>query len=180
MIFDSRNRGPAPSARFAWRVEGEVFTKVGPIVGASKKCRMYVKTFRYRVLAAAEGRFRDVQRRVAEIYEQRFGQDVIYLQNAARPLEWLEIHIYADADAADRLNEQMAALPEATALWREFEATLDPAYPAVVEEFEQRHWLAGTENRPADLNEDVGPPYSADAERPGSPPPERPPGGYSL
>ena len=106
---------------------------------------MYVKTFRYRVLPSQMDHFRDVQRRVAELYEEEFGQDAIYLQNTRDPNEWLEIHIYADEAACRQAADRLAALPQTEALWREFEATLDPGYPSVIESFEQYHWLTRPE-----------------------------------
>jgi len=102
---------------------------------------MYVKTFRYRVLASQEGRFRDIQRRVAEIYERQLGQDAIYLQSTRDPLEWTEIHIYPDEATAEDVANRLNALPAAAELWREFQATLDAGFPAVIESYEQQHWL---------------------------------------
>jgi len=102
---------------------------------------MYVKTFRYRVLPGQLQRFREVQRRVAELVEQQLGQDAIYLQSTRDLHQWLEIHIYADEQAWQRISDRMNAMPEIEKLWREFRLTLDPGFPSTIESFHQHQWL---------------------------------------
>ncbi len=103
---------------------------------------MYVRVCRYRVYADLMERYMAVQRRAAEVYHAHGGEHVTYYQSEHDPCEWMEIRQYASRAACQVLAARLGQQPEIMALWDQFQATLDPSFPFLVEEFQQRSWLS--------------------------------------
>jgi hypothetical protein len=87
-------------------------------------------------------RYLSVQRRAAEFYSRCGGEHVTYLQSEHDPNEWMEIHQYPSRATCVAVSNRLAQEPEMTALWDQFQATLDPYYPLMVDEYQQRQWLS--------------------------------------
>lgn len=103
---------------------------------------MYVRVCRYRVQAELTERFLAVQQRATELYRRFGGEHVTYYQSQHDPGEWMEIHHYPSESACATISARLGQQPEVISLWEQFQATLDPYFPLVVEEYHQRGWLS--------------------------------------
>ena len=112
---------------------------------------MFVKTYRYRVLADQMDKYLAVQQRASEWYGAHGDHDAIYLQSKRDPYQWMEIHLYANEAAFAASAERPAADAEIQTLWTEFRATLDPAFTSEIEDFQQWRGFAG--NGPPDAGQ---------------------------
>ena len=102
---------------------------------------MFVRICRYRVLPTMVNRFLAVQERAHDIYRKHVPERTAYYQSTSDPQQWVEIHHYASEEACHRSSLRISQEPEIVALWQEFQATLDPSFPTIIEEFQQRVWM---------------------------------------
>lgn len=104
---------------------------------------MFVRICRYRILPDLLDKYLSVQRRVSEIYQAHSTEHASYFQSAFDPCEWIEIHHYPDQAACQTATARINREPAIMALWQEFQQTLDPNFPPVIEEFHERGWFCG-------------------------------------
>lgn len=109
---------------------------------------MLVKVYRYRVRPDLAARFLQAQERAAALYAAAGAIPATYLRSVDDPHVWIEIHRQPDDPAARAALGQVEQHPELPGLWREFQATLDPRYPTIVEEFSEESFVTGKATGP--------------------------------
>lgn len=96
---------------------------------------MFVRVSRYRIMPDQSSRYLAIQERAKEIYRQHEENRTSYFRSTVDPCIWLEVHWYPDEAACRRVSTAIHAEPQIAELWTEFQATLDPNFPMVVEEY---------------------------------------------
>ena len=97
---------------------------------------MFVRVSRYRVLPDYSSHYQAIQERAREVYRQHEENRTSYFQSTTDPCIWLEVHWYPDEAACRRVSAAIHADPQIARLWNEFQATLDPDFPMIVEEYQ--------------------------------------------
>jgi hypothetical protein len=98
---------------------------------------MFLRCFKYRVQPQFRDRHLALQQRAAELYRRYVARPPQYFRRGNDPNTWLELHWYPDRPSCHRIAEVVARDNELTRMWKEFQETLDPAYPVVLEEFDE-------------------------------------------
>lgn len=96
---------------------------------------MFLKTFRYRIKPAKMGEYLAIRQQADVVYHRFLPQSPTYLQSASDPYQWLELYHYTDESNYRASLDQMQQDEELAKLWVRFQAILDPAYPAAVDEY---------------------------------------------
>ncbi len=117
---------------------------------------MFLKTFRYRIKPAKMGEYLAIRQQADGVYQRHLTQMPSYLQSATDPYQWLELYHYTDETSYRTSIEQMQQDEELAKLWARFQAILDPAYPAVVDEY--RYNESSNGRPPEPWTEHEGPP----------------------
>lgn len=99
---------------------------------------MFVQICRYRILPATVDRYLSIQEQASRVYQLHGLQPAIHLQSHSDPQTWIEVHRFADEPSCRAATQRINADPQVLALWEAFKATLDPAVPPQIEEFDER------------------------------------------
>lgn len=110
---------------------------------------MLVKVYRYRVRPELASRYLQAQERAAALYAAAGAEPATYLRSVDDPQVWIEMHRQPEDPAARAALARVEQHPELPGLWREFQATLDPRYPTIVEEFREESFHSGGGAAPA-------------------------------
>lgn len=98
---------------------------------------MFLRIFHYRVLPQFRDRHLAIQARAARIYKKHVPTPPKYFRRSADPNLWVELHEYTDRHTCERVAQTVAADAELLQLWKEFQETLDPAHPVLLEEYDE-------------------------------------------
>ncbi len=96
---------------------------------------MFLRIFRYRVQPQMRDRHLAVQARSAQLYGKYVSKTPTYFRRSGDANNWVELHWYVDKAECQRVAQAVADDLELARLWREFQETLDPDYPPVLEEY---------------------------------------------
>jgi len=102
---------------------------------------MFVTTFKYRISSTKLRRYLEIQQRAEALYQNQPGHRIVYLRGIDDRCQWLEVHFFSDEQSQRESMQQSQSDPQFTALWQEFKTTLDPTFPAAMEEY--RHFASG-------------------------------------
>jgi hypothetical protein len=112
------------------------------------RATMYIKIFRYRVLPQKSDAFLAIQQQAAALQRRHLASQVNYYRQSNDPNIWMEVHRYEDAADFHRRVEGMQRDPEMRRLWQAFQGLLDPNFPPVLEQYEEREAPGQQASRP--------------------------------
>jgi len=112
---------------------------------------MFVTTYRYRVQATKLRQFLELQRRAEVHYQGETGHRVVYLRSTNDRCQWMELHFFVDETAHSASLERWQQNEALHGLWEEFKQTLDPLFPAGIEEFRRFSQSEGQAGAPAEI-----------------------------
>lgn len=109
---------------------------------------MYLRIFRYTVKPELRDRHLGVQARAAKLYARYVRLPPAYFRGAKNANQWVELHTYSDRQECQSVAQSIAADPELASLWKEFQETLDPGFPATIEELNEYELPATVNSSP--------------------------------
>ncbi len=98
---------------------------------------MFMRIFRYRVRPEMQDRHLALQARASQLYSKYVEHPPVYFRSSCDRNLWVELHRYADRDACQSSADLVGQDSELGRLWNEFQDSLDPNFPPLLEEFDE-------------------------------------------